>query len=144
MKTKLCYLFIMLALIAGVHQAAAQGTRFFRISGPAATKITAFQSDGTLVWTNALAGTNYTVQTRPVQKLIVPAETVPNPFGGRNSILKVASSPEAAISPTSGLFKVFGEAGGEGRYTMITYPGGGSPNELLWGPYVKLGISYAF
>ena len=41
----------------------AQDARFFRISGPAATEITAFRPDGTLVWSNALAGTNYTVQT---------------------------------------------------------------------------------
>src|SRR5208282_6892562 len=37
--------------------------RFFRISGPAATTITAFNADGTLVWSNTMAGTNYTVQT---------------------------------------------------------------------------------
>jgi formylglycine-generating enzyme required for sulfatase activity len=56
-------LFIMMLLLAGIRQAAAQGTQFFRISGPAATTITAFNADGTLVWSNALAGTNYTVQT---------------------------------------------------------------------------------
>ena len=45
----------------------------------------------------------------------------------------------------SGLFKIFGEVGAEGRYTMISYPeGGGTENELLWGPYAKLGIRYAF
>jgi formylglycine-generating enzyme required for sulfatase activity len=49
--------------MAGLLQAIAQGTWFFRISGPAATEITAFRQDGTLVWSNALAGTNYTVQT---------------------------------------------------------------------------------
>jgi formylglycine-generating enzyme required for sulfatase activity len=63
MKTELRSLCIVLALFAGIHQAAAQGARFFRISGPAATTITAFNPDGTLVWSNALAGTNYTVQT---------------------------------------------------------------------------------
>jgi formylglycine-generating enzyme required for sulfatase activity len=56
-------LFIMLALLAGINQAAAQAAQFFRIVGPAATAITAFRSDGTLVWSNTLAGTNYTVQT---------------------------------------------------------------------------------
>src|SRR5208283_5221266 len=56
-------LFFMMLLLAGIHQAAAQGTRFFRISGPAATTITAFNADGTLVWSNTMAGTNYTVQT---------------------------------------------------------------------------------
>ena len=63
MKMKLHYWFIALALFVGIHQAAAQGTQFFRISGPAATTITAFNADGTLVWSNTLAGTNYTVQT---------------------------------------------------------------------------------
>ena len=52
-----------LALLTGVHSAVAQNARFFRISGPAATTITAVRADGSLVWSNALAGTNYTVQT---------------------------------------------------------------------------------
>jgi formylglycine-generating enzyme required for sulfatase activity len=56
-------LFFITLLLAGIHQAAAQGTRFFRISGPAATTITAFNADGTLVWSNTMVGTNYTVQT---------------------------------------------------------------------------------
>ena len=63
MRTKLYHLFIALALFAGINQAAAQGARFFRIVGPASTTITAFRPDGTLVWSNALPGTNYTVQT---------------------------------------------------------------------------------
>src|SRR3989442_12429326 len=63
MKSKLHSLFIVLALLAGINQAAAQGARFFRISGPAATTIMSFNPDGTLVWSNALAGTNYTIQT---------------------------------------------------------------------------------
>jgi len=54
---------IIFGLFASIHQGAAQETRFFRISGPAATSITAFNRDGTLVWSNALTGTNYTVQT---------------------------------------------------------------------------------
>jgi hypothetical protein len=44
----------------------------------------------------------------------------------------------------SGLFKIFGEVGAEGWYTLIDYSGAGSSNELLWGPYAKLGIRYAF
>jgi formylglycine-generating enzyme required for sulfatase activity len=55
--------FLALCLLAGSHPAAAQDTRFFRIAGPAATKLAAFRSDGSLVWSNALTGTNYTVQT---------------------------------------------------------------------------------
>jgi formylglycine-generating enzyme required for sulfatase activity len=41
----------------------AQAAQFFRIAGPAATKITAFQRDGTMVWSNAQPGAAYTVQT---------------------------------------------------------------------------------
>ena len=63
MKNQVGSLFMMLALLAGHQQAVAQGARLFRMAGPAATKITAFRPDGTLVWTNAQAGTNYTVQT---------------------------------------------------------------------------------
>jgi formylglycine-generating enzyme required for sulfatase activity len=54
---------VVLALFVVTHQAAAQSSQFFRISGPAATTITAFNPDGTLVWSNAQPGTNYTVQT---------------------------------------------------------------------------------
>ena len=63
MKTKLPWLFLALALLGGVHQAGAQTVRFVRISGPAASRIIALRPDGTLVWSNALTGTNYTVQT---------------------------------------------------------------------------------
>jgi formylglycine-generating enzyme required for sulfatase activity len=63
MKNKIFSLFLGLAWCVDVHQVSGQGTRFFRITGPAATSITAFKPDGTLVWTNAQIGTNYTVQT---------------------------------------------------------------------------------
>ena len=56
-------LFIMMLLLVGIREATAKGTQFFRISGPATTTIFAFRPDGTLVWSNALAGTSYTVQT---------------------------------------------------------------------------------
>jgi formylglycine-generating enzyme required for sulfatase activity len=62
-KQKLHSMFIVLALFAGINPAAAQGTRFFRISGPAASTITALNPDGTVVWSNEQPGTNYTVQT---------------------------------------------------------------------------------
>ena len=63
MKNTLNSLIIALALLAGVHQATAQEARFFRISGPAPRAVIAINPDGTLVWSNALAGTTYTVQT---------------------------------------------------------------------------------
>ncbi len=63
MRTKIYYLFVVLALLAGIQQAAAQGARYFRIVGPTATTITAFNPDGTLVWSNGQPGATYTVQT---------------------------------------------------------------------------------
>jgi hypothetical protein len=55
-----------LAFFGIVHIAAAQfptqGSQFFRVVGPTAVKITGFNPDGTIVWSNAIAGTNYTVQ----------------------------------------------------------------------------------
>jgi formylglycine-generating enzyme required for sulfatase activity len=50
-------------LLAGTDQAAAEEVRLFRISGPAATAITAFRPDGTMVWSNAQPGVTYTIQT---------------------------------------------------------------------------------
>jgi hypothetical protein len=44
-KTKLQCVFIMLVLPGEIHQAAAQTARLFRLSGPAATRIIAFQSN---------------------------------------------------------------------------------------------------
>ena len=63
MKNIIYSMFICLAFLAGVNQVCGQGLRFFRIAGPAATKITEFRADGTMIWTNSLSGTNYTVQT---------------------------------------------------------------------------------
>src|SRR5664279_2416553 len=67
MKTKLYHEVMVCLLFATfgtqLSTAFAQGTQFFRIVGPTATAIAAFRPDGTLVWSNALAGTNYTVQT---------------------------------------------------------------------------------
>ena len=60
-------LFAGLAFFTIIHLTAAQlptqGSQFFRVVGPSAVKITGFNPDGTIVWSNAIAGTNYTVQT---------------------------------------------------------------------------------
>jgi formylglycine-generating enzyme required for sulfatase activity len=63
MKTKLGSTLIALALMAGVRHATAQGAQYFRISGPAITRITALRIDGTMVWSNAQPGATFTVQT---------------------------------------------------------------------------------
>ncbi len=44
----------------------------------------------------------------------------------------------------SGLFKLFLDGGFQAKFTWITYSGLGTFDELLWGPYVKLGARYAF
>ena len=63
MKLKFHFLQTALVLLASIHQAAALGAQFFRISGPAATTLIAFQPDGTLVWSNTQPGVTYSVQT---------------------------------------------------------------------------------
>ena len=63
MKNKLNSLIIGLALLVGVHQAAAQATRFFRVSGPAPPTILSFNPDGTLLWSNAQPDGTYTIQS---------------------------------------------------------------------------------
>jgi hypothetical protein len=45
---------------------------------------------------------------------------------------------------SSGLFRAFADGGVQARYTFLSYPDAGSFNELLWGPYVKVGLRYAF
>jgi len=63
LKTRIHIALLALTLLSGIHPSSAQGARFFRISGPAPATIIAFRPDGTLVWSNSLPGTNYTVQT---------------------------------------------------------------------------------
>ena len=55
----LAWSFLLLLWAAGVHPASAQGARFFRIAGLAATGTTGFRPDGMLDWTNAESGTDY-------------------------------------------------------------------------------------
>jgi formylglycine-generating enzyme len=63
MTTQLGNLVIVLSLFAGLDRAAAHEARFFRISGPIATRITEIRPDGTVVWTNAPTNATFTVQT---------------------------------------------------------------------------------
>jgi hypothetical protein len=49
----------------------------------------------------------------------------------------------------SGFLKAFVDGGMQGKFTEIKYPSagsfdGGSFNEILWGPYVKLGLRFSF
>jgi len=55
-------IWLLAALVCQV-QAFSQNSRFFRISGPAASQDIAFRSDGSLVWSNTQAGATYTIQT---------------------------------------------------------------------------------
>ena len=67
MKHNIKWIFSLLAFFAVIHTAPAQVpapvSQFFRVVGPTSVKITAFNPDGTIVWTNAITGSNYTVQT---------------------------------------------------------------------------------
>ena len=63
LKKPLVLILLLLLWFAGLTGTMAQEARFFRISGPAASGIIAFKSDGMVVWTNAQAATIYTFQT---------------------------------------------------------------------------------
>jgi hypothetical protein len=56
-------LFIGMALLVGHQLVGAQNAQLFRILGPTATTVTAFNSDGTIIWSGATAGATYLVQT---------------------------------------------------------------------------------
>ena len=60
MGMAVCCCFVALAC---VPRLAAQDAHYFRISGPASTRILAVNRDGTVAWTNAQAGALYTFQT---------------------------------------------------------------------------------
>lgn len=114
---------ILLAVCLGLETAGAQTTRFFRISGPAATTITAWRADGSLVWSNALPGTNYTVQTL----LSLPGKTnwvdyvqlpAPRPV---NTNLLIASHPPAGMALVpAGLFTIGDTV--DGNYYADAFP----------------------
>lgn len=44
----------------------------------------------------------------------------------------------------TGALKAFAEGGAQVKYTIIEYDDTDAPPELLWGPYVKVGIRYQF
>ena len=44
----------------------------------------------------------------------------------------------------SGRWRLTADVGIQYKYTIITYSGTSAPDETLWGPYVKVGVSYVF
>lgn len=44
----------------------------------------------------------------------------------------------------SGRWRLTADVGIQYKYTMITYSGASAPDETLWGPYAKVGVSYVF
>jgi sulfatase modifying factor 1 len=118
MKTKLRSLFFALMLLVGVRLATAQGTHLFRISGPTATLITAFRSDGTMFWSNAPPGGTYAIQT--VSSLTdgtnwVDYVQIPT-TNGLNTNLLVAFNPPAGMTLIpAGSFTMGDTLDGEGN-----------------------------
>lgn len=54
---------LLLCAVGFVSSLSAQNARFFRVAGPVPTKITAFNADGHVTWTNAPTNATFTVQT---------------------------------------------------------------------------------
>jgi hypothetical protein len=44
----------------------------------------------------------------------------------------------------SRLLKAFADVGMETKYTLIDYSSLGTPSELIWGPYINVGLRYSF
>lgn len=44
----------------------------------------------------------------------------------------------------AGRWRLTADVGVQYKYTIITYSGAGAPDETLWGPYAKAGVSYVF
>ena len=44
----------------------------------------------------------------------------------------------------AGRWRLMADVGIQYKYTMVSYSGASAPDETLWGPYAKVGISYVF
>ena len=88
-------------------------------------------------------GVRHQESTESIPSRQGPQVSIDNTLYGANGIATVHAEYRMG---KSGLFKVFGEVGIEGRYDIITYSqsANSSPNEYLWGPYLKLGLRYDF
>jgi formylglycine-generating enzyme required for sulfatase activity len=153
MSTKLRLVFVVLAMFASIEQAAAQGARFFRVSGPAATVITAFRPDGTLVWSNALTGTNYTVQvaaslgggTNWVDYIQLPVTTGVN----TNQIIAV-NPPSGMVLIPAGSFQMGDNLDGESDapkhtvYVSAFYMGQNDVTLAEWQPVYTWATNHGY
>ena len=117
--TKLCWILITMTLLAGVRQTAAQVAQFFRVSGPAATKIVSLQNDGTMVWSNAQPGATFTVQTAsqlPGGAIWVDYVQIPT-TNGVNTNRLVSFNPPACMALIPAGTYTMGNSIGDGDIT---------------------------
>ena len=77
----------------------------------------------------------------PALPYVFPTAHINNTLYG--GIVRATIHYEYNLS-ASGFFKLFADGGFQGEYTDVQYPGTSAPNELLYGPYAKLGLSYQF
>ena len=82
-------------------------------------------------------------------------ETLPEDFGVKFSTATINNDLYGGIGRAtvhfeyrfgeSQAFRVFADGGVQGTYTFVNYPSGlGTFDELLWGPYVKVGVLFSF
>jgi formylglycine-generating enzyme len=155
MKTKICSILVGLALMAGVRQAAAQGAQFFRISGPATTKITALRNDGTVVWSNAQPGATFTMQTvssLPGGSNWVDYIQIPTTNAINTNLLMAFNPPAGMALIPAGSYTMgnsigdsdITDAGTVGVYVSAFYMDRDSVTYGLWQPVYNWAISHGY
>jgi len=94
----------------------ASGAQFFRVVGPSATTITSFGADGTLVFSNAIVGGTYTIQTASSLVGVSPPGGGPGAITWLNDHQVVASNNVVTDSELVALLNPF--------FWMADIPGG--------------------
>jgi formylglycine-generating enzyme required for sulfatase activity len=101
-----------------IYPATNQGTKFFRLSGPVATTITAFTADGYITWTNAPTNATFTVQT--ATSLLGPSNwvdyvKVPITNGVNTNRLIDPTPPSGMAFIPAGVFMIGDVSDGNGK-----------------------------
>lgn len=85
-------------------------------------------------------------RSQDVNEDLVEANFHPKNFGFNNTLYggigRITAKYQYAFKDDR--WRAYADGGLQGKFTQIEYSDVGSFDELLWGPYIKVGISYAF